>query len=183
MQTISLKSMAATRETVRPFGMLIDASETSETLPVAFYEGSVKVFSPGNFRSDEDTELTLARIDRRPLQVRWLERHFKHTQAFIPLSGKPFLMVMAPATHGDLPIIDQARALLFDGTAGFALHLGIWHEFPFAIVDDTRVVVVLRREATRALMKDVANDGEAQSGDLDKKDIQKRLNVMLTVES
>ncbi len=181
MQTQPLRTLDATPETVAPYGTLIDVPSSGPALPVAFYEGTVRVYKPGRFASDEDTEITLASIDRRPMSVRWLERHFKHTQAFIPLSGKPFVVVMAPPTEGDLPDLSQAQALRFDGSAGFMLHIGTWHEFPFALENDTRVIVILRSEATRALMKDTAINGEAHSPDLDKKDIQARLGVTLEV--
>ena len=130
MRTKILETVPATPENVAPFGMLIDVPEDDAALPVAFYEGTVRVYKP---------------------------------------------------TDGDLPDLEEARAVLFDGSAGFALHIGTWHEFPFVEANDTRVVVVLRGEATNALMKDVAIDGEAHSGDLDKKDIQVRLGVELRI--
>jgi ureidoglycolate lyase len=181
MQTKTLELIRATPESVAPFGTLIDVPANASALPIAFYEGTVRVYKPAQFVSDEDTEITLASVDRRDMQVVWLERHFKHTQAFVPLSGRPFIMVMAPATEGDLPDPAAAQAVLFDGSAGFSLHIGTWHEFPFALQDDTRLIVVLRGEATQALMKDSVIDGEAHSADLDKKNIQARLGVTLRV--
>ena len=181
MQTKLLDPIIATPESVAAYGTLIDVPADDAALPVAFYEGTVRVYKPAAFISDEDTEITLASVDRREMSVRWLERHFKHTQTFIPLSGKPFIMVMAPPTENDVPDPMEAQAIFFDGSAGFALHIGTWHEFPFAQVDDTRLIVVLRGEATNALMKDVALDGEAHSGDLDKKDIQARLGIELRI--
>ena len=183
METKTLPMIRATAESVAPYGTLIDVPAETSALPIAFYEGTVRVYKPARFVSDEDTEITLACVDRRDMQVHWLERHFKHTQAFVPLSGRPFVMVMAPPTAGDLPDPAAAQALLFDGTAGFSLHIGTWHEFPFALNDDTRLIVVLRGEATKALMKDQVIDGEAHSADLDKKNIQVRLGVTLRVAS
>jgi ureidoglycolate lyase len=183
MQTRNLELIRATPESVAPYGTLIDVPVKTSALPIAFYEGTVRVYKPALFVSDEDTEITLASVDRRDMQVVWLERHFKHTQAFVPLSGRPFIMVMSPATKGFLPDPAAAQALLFDGSAGVSLHIGTWHEFPFALQDDTRLIVVLRGEATKALMKDSVIDGEAQSGDLDKKNIQARLGVTLRVAS
>ena len=181
MQTQLLDLVAATPENIAPFGALIDVPQNQAALPVAFYEGSVRVYSPVKFISDEDTEVALASIDPRPKEVRWLERHFKHTQTFIPLGGKPFIMVLSPPTEGDMPDTAAAKAFLFDGSAGFMLHVGTWHEFPFAQQHDTRVIVLLRHEATNALMKDTALNGEGHSGDLEKKDIQVRLGITLTV--
>lgn len=182
MQTRTLTPVRATAANLAEYGALIDVPEHAAALPVAFYEGSVRVFSPVNFISDDDTQVTLASVDARPFTVKWLERHFKHTQTFIPLSGRPFVMVLSKPTETDMPDLGNAQAFLFDGSAGFALHIGTWHEFPFALADDTRLVVILRKEATNALMKDVVIKGEGQSGDLDKKDIQVRLNIELQVD-
>jgi ureidoglycolate lyase len=113
------------------------------------------------------------------MSVQWMERHFKHTQAFIPLGGKPFLAILAPPTEGELPDLDQARAFLFDGQAGLLMHVGTWHEFPFALVDNTQLVVVLRSETLESLREENVIDGEAFGPDLDKKDIVRRLGVRL----
>ena len=182
MQTRILTPVRATADNLADYGGLIDIPEHSEALPVAFYEGSVRVFTPVNFISDDDTQVTLASVDARPFQVTWLERHFKHTQTFIPLSGRPFVMVLSKPTDADMPDLSSVQAFLFDGSAGLALHIGTWHEFPFALANDTRLVVILRKEATNALMKDVVVKGEGHSGDLDKKDIQVRLGIELRVD-
>ena len=170
-----------TPEAIAPFGVLVGAKLGAQPLPTAFYEGSVKLFRPEGFSAEDDTELTVALIDRRPFEVRWMERHFKHTQVFLPLGKLPFVVVLAPPTDTELPDLDQARAFLFDGDAGLSMHLGTWHEFPFAIIDETQVVVVLRREATNGLMVTQVIDGEGSSPDLDKKDISRRLGVKLRV--
>ena len=171
----------ATGDSVRPFGELISIEPGERALPTDFYDGAVRLYAPAAFRSDHDTELALAVIDRRPLRVRWMERHFKHTQAFIPLQGRPFVMVLAPPTADGMPQIAAARALLFDGSAGFCLKIGTWHEFPFALVNETRVIVILRHETTANLMQDAVVEGEAHGPDLDKKDIVRRTGVELRV--
>lgn len=72
------------------------------------------VYASVRFQSAEETLLTVATVDRRDLRVRWMERHFKHTQTFIPLGGKPFIVVLAPPNDKELPDLDQVRAFLFD---------------------------------------------------------------------
>jgi ureidoglycolate lyase len=176
-QVRKLEVVQATRESLRGMGELVSFEDGDVSLDTAFYEGSVRVFSPCHFISDSDTELTVARIDRRPCKVQWMERHFKHTQTFIPLQGRPFIAVLAPASESELPDLDNVRAFLFDGSAGFLLNIGTWHEFPFAITDDTRVVVILRSEATKNLLTHAVSDGEAHGPDLDKKDLKRRLSV------
>ena len=111
-----------------------------------------------------------------------MERHFKHTQTFIPLGGAPFVVVMAPPNGNEIADLDKVEAFLFDGSAGFTMKLGTWHEFPFAVEDDTNLIVVLRQEATDGLIRDNVIQDEAQSPDLDKKDLLRRANVLFQFE-
>jgi ureidoglycolate lyase len=120
--------------------------------------------------------------NRRPMEVRWMERHFKHTQTFIPLGGRPFVVAMAPPNCRELPDLDQVRAFRFDGQAGFMLRIGTWHEFPFPLDDQTHLIVVLRKEATDGLVRDMVVQDEARSGDLDKKDLLHRCRVTFRIE-
>jgi ureidoglycolate lyase len=177
MQITELTVEAATPDNIAPFGELVGGAGTPAIPPSAFYS-QVQSYRP-QFVSDEETEIALCTVQRRPLEVRYMERHFKHTQVFLPLGGRPFVAVLAPPTETDLPELSQARAFLFDGQAGLSMHIGTWHEFPFALFDDTQIVVLLRREATRGLQKENIVDGEGVSGDLDKKDITRRLGVVL----
>jgi ureidoglycolate lyase len=124
--------------------------------------------------------MSLARVSPREPRVTWMERHFKHTQTFIPLGGKPFIMVLAPPGEGDLPNPDDVRAMQFDGQAGFMMHLKTWHEFPFAIQANTDVIVVLRNETMSDLQQ--LEDDEAVGDDLEKRHMGKRLGVRFEFE-
>ncbi len=172
----------ATREALAPYGQVLGYDESIEPMPIDFYDGTVEVRRMVDFVSDDQTELPLVTIDRRPFDVRWMERHFKHTQAFIPLSGKPFVVVMAPPNDEETPDLDKVEAFRFDGSAAFAMKIGTWHEFPFALEDHTNVIVVLRREATDGLVRDNVIQDEAESPDLDKKDLQKRFGVTFRID-
>ncbi len=177
-----LKVRVATPETVAPFGQILGPNPKVAPLPIDFYGGSVKVRRVVDFVSDEQTEMPLVTVNRRPMEVRWMERHFKHTQTFIPLSGCPFIVVMAPPNDRELPDLNKVEALLFDGSAGFTMKIGTWHEFPFALVDGSNIIVILRREATEGLMKDNVIQDEAISPDLDKKDLQAREKLIYEIE-
>jgi len=168
----------ATPEALAPFGQLLGVNETTKPLPLGFYSGKVTVYAPVEFSSDDDTQLTLAAVDRREMRVQWMERHFKHTQTFIPLEGKPFVVVLAPPNDKELPDLDQVRAFLFDGSSGFTMKIGTWHEFPFALVDCSNVIVILRKETSRSLRTDQVIEGEGHGPDLDKKDMVRRTGVI-----
>ena len=178
----SLKVKKATPESLTEYGQILGHDPSIAPMPIDFYGGAVKVHRVVDFVSDEQTEMPLVTVQRRPNEVRWMERHFKHTQTFIPLGGAPFVVVMAPPNGNEIADLDKVEAFLFDGSAGFTMKLGTWHEFPFAVEDDTNLIVVLRQEATDGLIRDNVIQDEAQSPDLDKKDLLRRANVLFQFE-
>ncbi len=179
---IELKIEPATAEALAAFGDIIGRQAPVKPVSVDFYKGAVLMSYPTKFKSEHPVELTLAQMDRRPGEVRYMERHFQHTQAFLPLGGKPFVAVMAPPSEGDLPDLSQVRAFRFDGTAGFAMHVGTWHEFPFAVEDGTDLVVVLSSQTGYDLKAKDAETEEAHGPDLDKKDIVARTGHVFRFE-
>lgn len=182
LETRVLHLQRATPESVAPFGRILGYDPAVAPMPIDFYGGRVKVRRVVDFISDDQTELPVVTADRRPLDVRWMERHFKHTQAFIPLGGKPFIVAMAPANDRELPDLDAVAAFHFDGSAGFMLNIGTWHEFPFVLQDQTHLIVVLRKEATEGLVRDMVVQDEAHSPDLDKKDLLHRCKTIFRIE-
>ena len=87
------------------------------------------------FRNIKQTEI--------PFSVSMLERHPNGSQAFIPMQGQAFLIVVAPALDDQTPDISKLCAFISDGTQGVNYHAGTWHhplltlEAPsnFAVVD------------------------------------------------
>jgi ureidoglycolate lyase len=177
-----LKAQRATPEALAPYGEILGFNPGVAPLPIDFYEGKAKVRRVVNFESDGDTEMPVVTVDFRPLEVSHMERHPKHTQAFISLNNKPFVAVFAPPSDSELPDIDKVEAFLFDGEAGFVMKKNTWHEFPFALFDNTHLVVVLRREATNGLTSDNVFKNEAVGPDLVKRDIEARFGVKFRVE-
>jgi len=178
---ITLRAEAATAENTAPFGTLLCADAEAPVIRSAFYGDTLAMKKPGRFVGDDTLELTVATLNRRRLSVSWMERHFLHTQTFFPLGGRPFLMVLAPPSpETEMPDLVKAKALLFDGSGALMLHVGTWHEFPFALVDGSSVIVAIRRDTVRDLRNIVGN--EAQGPDLDKKDIVARAGVEIRVE-
>lgn len=180
--TRRIKVEDATPESVAPFGRLLGRQPEMNVMPVSFYGDRVITSRPVDYSCDTRTELSLAMLKVRPFRVQYLERHFHHTQTFIPLGGKPFAAVFAPPTDADLPDLDAARAFRFDGSAGFCMHLGTWHEFPFPLVDDTDVVVVISSQTSQDLRQRATNGIEAFGPDLDKKDMTMRYGTVIELE-
>jgi ureidoglycolate lyase len=178
----TIKVKRATPEALAPYGRVLGYDESVKPLPIEFYGGAARVRRVAEFSTATPIEMPIVTLKRRPFEVRWMERHFKHTQAFISLGGKPFVACFAPPNDKELPDLDQVEAFLFDGSAGFVMHIGTWHEFPFAVLDDTHLIVILTKEATDGLVKDNVVQDEAHGVDLDKKDLLARTNVQFHLE-
>ena len=87
------------------------------------------------FRNIKTTEI--------PFEISMLERHPNGSQAFIPMQGQAFIVVVAPSLNADEPDISQLQAFITDGAQGVNYRAGTWHhplltlESPsnFAVVD------------------------------------------------
>jgi ureidoglycolate lyase len=174
-----LTILDATPESVAPYGALVGAA-IGASRRTNFYDDAVELYETPRFQSDADTCLSVARVRPRPGEVRFLERHFKHTQAFLPLNGAPYVVVVAPPTPAsDVPDLASVRAFRFRGDQGFMMHVGTWHEFPFAVDAPVDLVVVLRNETNRNL--DAVENGEAVGEDLQKRNVARRFGDVLRI--
>lgn len=179
-----LKPVAATAESLDGYGWIMGQPAGVEREKIDFYGREVRVTHPADFRSNDDTCLNLVSFGARPLEVRWMEYHTKHTQTFIPLGGKPFYMVLGKPTqrrpdasfdesqlaHPDL---DDVTCFYFDGSAGIVMHIGTWHEVPFPIDGETHFVCICTNE-TNDNLENQDENGESRGGDLDKVRILRR---------
>lgn len=62
-----------------------------------------------------------ARPRSLPYSFDLIERHPEGSQAFIPMTQHPFLVIVAPDPQA------EPRAFLTNGSQGINLHRGIWH--------------------------------------------------------
>jgi ureidoglycolate lyase len=84
-----------------------------------------------------------ARTRDLPITIRMLERHPLGSQAFIPLSGHDYLIVVAPADDG--PHFDGLRAFHARADQGVNYHCGIWHHPLLALHTNDDFLVIDRR--------------------------------------
>lgn len=186
-----LKPIAATAETLAGYGYLIGEPSGLVRDKMDFYGADVKVTQPARFNGNADLCLNLVSFQPRAMHVKWMEFHTKHTQTFIPLSGKPFVMVLGKATCLDgrgeripggreLPDPDTVRAFNFDGSGGIVMEKGVWHEVPFPLDGLTHFVCICTNE-TNDNLEDQMSDGECQGGDLTKRNMTKRLGYTFEI--
>jgi len=77
-----------------------------------------------------------------PLTIAMLERHPHGSQAFVPLRGEPFLVVVAPPAPQ--PDARAIRAFRTDGRQGINYHAGVWHHPVLALRDEDDFLIVDR---------------------------------------
>jgi ureidoglycolate lyase len=126
MRTLIIEPL--TKEAFAPFG---DVIETEGSDHFMINNGSTrryhKLATVETAQPDDKAIISIFSAEKLeyPLTVRMLERHPQGSQAFIPLLGNPFLIVVAPV--GDAPESELARAFVSNGKQGINYHRGVWH--------------------------------------------------------
>lgn len=113
-----------TAKAFAPFGDVLDAA------------GDYRLINAGACRrhhdrarldfSDGRAGISVFLADPRPLPCRFdlVERHPAGSQAFIPMTAHPFLVIVAPDAGG---VPGTPLAFVTDGAQGINLHRGTWH--------------------------------------------------------
>ena len=126
MRTLIIEPL--TKAAFAPFGEVIETEGSDHFM---INNGSTrryhKLATVQTAHADDQTIISIfsAEALAMPLTIRMLERHPLGSQAFIPLLGKPFLIVVAPV--GDAPQSDLVRAFRSNGRQGINYHRGVWH--------------------------------------------------------
>jgi len=133
-----------TAEAFAPFGRVIEASDDAVRLDIN--QGHA-------IRYDRLAELDVAEeggtgvislFRARPLGepvLRVFERHPLGSQTFMPLSGRPYLVAVAPA--GDFRPA-QIRLFRAEGHQGVHYNKGTWHHFLLVLEADSDFLVIDR---------------------------------------
>jgi ureidoglycolate lyase len=159
MSTATLRPEPLTREAFAPFGDVIEASEAARHFTI----------NAGNTERYHD----LAKIDagpdgkvivsifrgqprQLPFQVEMMERHPLASQAFIPMSGRPYLVVVAPP--GVPPTARDLRVFLARGDQGVNYAAGVWHH-PLLALDAVCDFLVVDRSGSRPNCDEIQLEG------------------------
>jgi len=111
-----------TKEAFAPFGDVLDAT------------GDFRLINEGlcrrhhdraalDFGQDGRAGVSIFQAEARSLPYSFdlIERHPEGSQAFIPMTEHPFLVIVAPDPQA------EPRAFLTNGAQGINLHRGTWH--------------------------------------------------------
>lgn len=110
-----------------PFGQVVEAAGRAETVNAGtaqqFADLAVLDFAAGDGRPR--VSIYRAEARRLPLPIAMLERHPHGSQLFMPLSGGPFVVVVAPPAAA--PDAGAVRAFMATGRQGVNYRRGTWH--------------------------------------------------------
>jgi ureidoglycolate lyase len=144
-EPLHIVAEALTPEAFAPFGDVIAARD--DVRRFAINGGNTMRFhdlaqiDPG---PDGRTIVSIFRGQPRalPFPVQMMERHPLGSQAFVPMSGRPYLVVVAPA--GDPPGVEDLRVFLARGDQGVNYARGVWHH-PLLALDGVCDFLVIDR--------------------------------------
>lgn len=143
MKTLTIEPL--TREAFAPFGDVIEASDAVKHFTIN--EGNTERYhdlahiDPGeDGRAIVSIFRGLART--LPFTVTMMERHPKASQAFMPLSGRPYLIVVA--LRETAPTLADLRVFLCQGTQGVNYATGVWHH-PLLALEATSDFLIVDR--------------------------------------
>ncbi len=124
-------------ETFERFGTIISTDAIEGRNAAHIYGGAIDAFTGPTVRSDDGPiHILLSRTRPREFRVDMFERHLGLEQTYVPLNGHTFIWVLAPpdAREEDgIPAFDEVRAFILPGDAAVKMHIGTWHEAPFAL--------------------------------------------------
>ena len=115
-----------TRAAFAPFGDILDASGTPDKIINAGLCGRHHDKAVLDFGPDGRAGISIfnAQARRLPYVLDLLERHPEGSQAFLPMTGEPFLVIVAPDENG---VPGRPRAFLTAPHQGVNFHRGTWH--------------------------------------------------------
>jgi len=133
-----------TAEAFAPFGSVIEASDRA--LQIDINQGhAIRYDRLAEIEvADEGGAGVISLFRARPLGelvLRIFERHPLGSQSFVPLSGRPYLVAVAPAGAFDAAAIRLFRA---EGNQGVHYRKGVWHHFLLALDATSDFLVVDR---------------------------------------
>jgi len=122
-----------TRKAFQPFGEVL---ETDGIKPALINEGHTEKFAGlANLLAEEEGRLAVHIYRSQPVQlpvsIRSMERHPLGSQAFYPLHGRPFPVLVAEA--GAQPGLSAIRFFMTNGRQGFNLRAGTWHHYQLSL--------------------------------------------------
>ena len=133
-----------TAEAFAPYGEVIEASDRARVMPINYGQTSRYHDLARIDVADGGGHAIVSLFRGRPLEplvLKIVERHPLGSQAFIPLSGRPYLVAVAPAGA-----FDPAKLVVFlvQSRQGVNYAKGTWHHFLLPLEGESDFLVIDR---------------------------------------
>ena len=140
-QPLQLEPLTA--DAFKPFGDVIEATQSAKhfTINQGFAERFDRLAHVDVSQEGGQAAISIFRAKARPqpLQLTMLEKHPLGSQAFMPLSGQPYLVVVA--LGADQPDLKSLRCFAATGQQGVNYAKGTWHPPLLALHDSDFLVL------------------------------------------
>lgn len=145
MKTRLLKPVPLTAAAFAPYGDVIECASATEKRDIN-YGNTERFHDLAELDLDAQGGRPIVSIFRstpvpRPIAVKVMERHPLSSQAFIPLSGRPYMVVVGE--RGDFRP-DDLRAFIAAPNQGVNYHPGTWHHYSLALDEVSDFLVIDR---------------------------------------
>jgi len=150
-----LRSQPLTAMAFEPFGDVIEACGASESINHGYTQKFANLAVIEAAAGRVMTHLYRSTPPAYPFALRVMENHPLGSQMFVPLSGNPYLVVVAPKGPFDPNAI---RAFAAHPTQGVNLAPGTWHHFNLALRGVSDFLVV-DRDGPGENLEEVTLDG------------------------
>lgn len=133
------------REAFAPFGEVIEASDAVQHFTINAgnterYHDLANIEPGAGGRAS--VSIFRGQPRQLPFKVEMMERHPLGSQAFVPLSGRAYLVVVAPA--GPAPKVEDLHVFLARGDQGVNYAPGVWHHPLLALGEVSDFLVIDR---------------------------------------
>jgi ureidoglycolate lyase len=143
-----LQFQPLTAEAFKPFGDVIEANEAARHFSInqgyAERYDKLALVDANDLGGQAAISVFRAKARTWPIELSVLEKHPLGSQAFMPMSGHSYLVVVAPGV--EQPDVNKAQCFLASATQGVNYAKGTWHH-PLLALHDSDFLVVDRSGA------------------------------------
>lgn len=139
----TIRAEPLTAEGFASFGDVLEAAGTPDFMINAGLCGRHHDLARPETDSDGTVSLSVGRSEAisLPLSLRMMERHPHGTQAFVPMGGVRFLVIVAGDQEG---VPGTPRAFLTNGSQGIQYKMNCWHGVLAPLVGPSDFLIVDR---------------------------------------
>ena len=148
LPTRVLQIQPLTAEAFKPFGDVIEATEAARHFSInqgyAERYDKLALVDANDLGGQAAISVFRAKARTWPIELSVLEKHPLGSQAFMPVSGHSYMVVVAPGV--EQPDVDKVQCFLASATQGVNYAKGTWHH-PLLALHDSDFLVVDRSGA------------------------------------